>query len=59
VRTLVVEGRGHFRAAFDGFAPPERIVEVDGRGLTTPNRESLQRVPRPIFPLDPDTTWSP
>lgn len=61
VRTLVVKSRGHFRAAFDDFAPPDRIVEVDGPGLTTPNLASLPlaRVPRPIFPLDADAAWPP
>jgi microcystin degradation protein MlrC len=61
VRTLVAKSRGHFRAAFEGFAPRERIVEVDGPGLTTPllHRVPLQRVPRPVFPLDPATEWSP
>ena len=61
VRTLVVKSRGHFRAAFDGFAPEHRIIEVDGPGLTTPNLASLplKHLPRPIFPLDPDMTWQP
>ncbi|MGE0315382.1 MAG: M81 family metallopeptidase [Lautropia sp.] len=60
VRTLVVKSRGHFRAAFEGFAPPGRIIEVDGPGLTTPrlHRLPLERIPRPVFPLDPDTAWS-
>jgi microcystin degradation protein MlrC len=60
VRTLVVKSRGHFRAAFEGFAPSERIVEVDGPGLTTPNLHllPLQHIPRPVFPLDPDITWT-
>lgn len=59
VRTLVVKSRGHFRAAFDDFAPPGRIVEVDAPGLTTPHLAALglAHVPRPCFPLDPDTTW--
>ena len=59
VQTLVVKSRGHFRAAFEGFAPASRIVEVDGPGLTTPvlSRLSLTRIPRPAFPLDPDATW--
>jgi microcystin degradation protein MlrC len=59
VRTLVVKSRGHFRAAFDDFAVPGRIVEVDGPGLTTPNLASLPlaRVPRPIFPLDAETEF--
>jgi microcystin degradation protein MlrC len=59
VRTLVVKSRGHFRAAFDGFAPPERILEVDCPGLTTPNLKSLPwtRLPRPIYPIDEEATW--
>lgn len=61
VRTLVVKSRGHFRAAFDDFAPADRIVEVDGPGLTTPRlaRLPLQRTPRPVWPLDPEACWHP
>ncbi len=61
VRTLVVKSRGHFRAAFDEFAPRERILEVDGPGLTTPNLKTLPwtRMPRPVFPIDDDANWSP
>ncbi|MGE5097314.1 MAG: M81 family metallopeptidase [Betaproteobacteria bacterium] len=61
VRSLVVKSRGHFRAAFDLLFPDERIVEVDVPGLTTPilTRVPYRNVPRPIFPLDPDMTWSP
>ncbi len=60
VRTLVVKSRGHFRAAFEGFAPPGRILEVDCPGLTTPNLRTLawRGLPRPIFPLDDDTAWT-
>ena len=59
VRTLVVKSRGHFRATFQGFAPPERILEVDCPGLTTPNLKTLPwtKIPRPIFPIDEDATW--
>jgi microcystin degradation protein MlrC len=59
LRTLVVKSRGHFRAAFDDFASRERIVEVDTPGLTTPNLRMLplQRIPRPIYPLDPEVVW--
>jgi len=59
VRTLVVKSRGHFRAAFDDFAPPGRVVEVDAPGLTTPRLASLglAKLPRPCFPLDPETSW--
>jgi microcystin degradation protein MlrC len=61
VRTLVIKSRGHFRAGFDEFFPPEQIYEVDVPGLTTPvlTRLGLKRVPRPIYPLDPDMEWSP
>ena len=61
VRTLVIKSRGHFRAGFDQFVLPEQIYEVDVPGLTTPvlTRLGLIRVPRPIYPLDPDMEWSP
>lgn len=38
-----------------------RIVEVDVPGLTAPmlSRVAYQNVPRPLFPLDADTKWSP
>ncbi|MCC7272063.1 MAG: M81 family metallopeptidase [Alphaproteobacteria bacterium] len=61
VRSLVVKSRGHFRAGFDERFTPERIVEVDVPGLTTPvlAKAGLVNVPRPIFPLDPDVQWTP
>ena len=60
VRVLVVKSRGHFRAAFDEVFPPDRIREVDCPGLVTPilSRVPFQRIPRPIFPLDPEVEWS-
>ena len=60
VRTLVVKSRGHFRAAFEGFAPSDRVIEVDCPGLTTPNLRSLpwRHLPRPIFPIDEDAAWT-
>jgi microcystin degradation protein MlrC len=59
VRTLAVKSRGHFRAAFDDFAPPARIFEVDAPGATSPKLATLglAGLPRPCFPLDPETTW--
>ena len=59
VSTMVVKSRGHFRAAFEAFAPVERILEVDCPGLTTPNLATLPwtRMPRPVYPLDPDIRW--
>jgi len=60
LRVLVVKSRGHFRAGFDEHHTPEQIFEVDVPGLTTPVLEKLglDRVPRPIFPLDPDMEWT-
>ena len=61
LKVLVVKSRGHFRAGFDEHHTPEQIFEVDAPGLTTPVIEKLglNRVPRPIFPLDPDMFWQP
>lgn len=59
VQTLVVKSRGHFRAAFAGFAPAARILEVDCPGLTTPNLATLPwtRLPRPVYPIDAQAQW--
>jgi microcystin degradation protein MlrC len=61
VRSLVVKSRGHFRAGFDEQFSPDRIVEVDVPGLTTPvlAKAGLVNVPRPIFPLDAEVGWAP
>lgn len=61
LKVLVVKSRGHFRAGFDEHHTPEQIFEVDAPGLTTPVIEKLglNRVSRPIFPLDPDMFWQP
>lgn len=61
VPVLVLKSRGHFRAAFDEYFTNDRIVEVDVPGLTTPvlSQVPWQRIPRPIYPLDPDMVWEP
>ena len=61
VRALVVKSRGHFRAAFDEFFSDGQVVEVDVPGLTTPVLANVawERMPRPVFPLDPDMHWEP
>ena len=60
-RTLAVKSRGHFRAGFDEHFPPERIFEVDCPGLTSPALHTFNwtRLPRPVYPLDDATTWTP
>lgn len=59
VRCLVVKSRGHFRAGFDEWFPPERIFEVDAPGLASPNfaRVPFQHLPRPVAPMDANAVW--
>ena len=59
-RSIVVKSRGHFRAGFGHLFAPEQIHEVDVPGLTSPNLSVFdwQYLPRPVYPLDKDATWS-
>ena len=59
--SLVVKSRGHFRAGFDEWYTDDAIIEADAAGLTSPvlERFSWKRLPRPVWPLDPDTQWQP
>ena len=59
--TVVVKSRGHFRAGFRPWFPPEQVKEVDTAGLTSPVLERLpfEGLPRPCYPLDEETTWAP
>ena len=54
-------GGGHFRGGFDEFFKPEQIYEVDCPGLTSPALENFTwtKLPRPVYPLDEETTWTP
>ena len=58
-KTLVVKSRGHFRAGFAPWFPPDRVYEVDTAGLTSPvlSRWPFNHIPRPSYPLDPDAEW--
>lgn len=60
LRGLIVKSRGHFRAGFEWLIPDERILEVDVPGLITPvlTRMDFKHVLRPIYPLDPDMSWT-
>ena len=60
-RTVCVKSRGHFRAGFAPWFPPDRVIEVDTAGLTSPVLERLEwkGLPRPVYPLDEDTDWVP
>lgn len=57
-RAVVVKSRGHFRGGFDEFFKHEQIVEVDAPGLTSPilTRFDWQKLPRPVLPIDQDTS---
>ncbi|MEM9247660.1 MAG: M81 family metallopeptidase [Pseudomonadota bacterium] len=60
-RAIAVKSRGHFRAGFSHWFAPEQVYEVDTMGLTSPvlERWPFENLPRPSYPLDPDTTWAP
>ncbi len=60
-KTVVVKSRGHFRGGFDEYFTPDRVIEVDTPGLTSPVLERLhfKGLPRPVFPLDVDASWTP
>ncbi|MEZ5931128.1 MAG: M81 family metallopeptidase [Alphaproteobacteria bacterium] len=57
--TVVVKSRGHFRAGFIPWFPPEQVIEVDTAGLTSPvlERFDWRGLPRPVYPLDDDAEW--
>jgi microcystin degradation protein MlrC len=59
LRGFVVKSRGHFRAGFQEWFGDAQILEVDAPGLTTQGLHHLpyRNVPRPIYPLDPETAW--
>ncbi|MBM3650707.1 MAG: M81 family metallopeptidase, partial [Alphaproteobacteria bacterium] len=60
-RVVVVKSRGHFRGGFDEFFKPGQIYEVDCPGLTSPILANFTwtKLPRPVYPLDEETSWTP
>jgi microcystin degradation protein MlrC len=60
-RVVVVKSRGHFRGGFDELFKPDQIYEVDCPGLTSPVLANFTwtKLPRPVYPLDEETTWTP
>jgi len=58
-RSVVVKSRGHFRAGFLPWFPPDQVIEVDAPGLTSPvfANFTFGGYVRPIYPLDADMTW--
>jgi microcystin degradation protein MlrC len=59
--TVAVKSRGHFRAGFIPWFPPDRVYEVDTEGLTSPvlERRQWRYLPRPVYPLDETAQWTP
>lgn len=60
LRTVVVKSRGHFRAGFDEYFPPENVLEIDCPGLTSPVLKNFKwaDLVRPVYPLDEEATWT-
>lgn len=58
-RILVLKSAAHFRAAFEPIAT--KVIEIDAPGISSPNLHSFpyKDLRRPIYPLDPETTWEP
>ena len=56
-RVLGLKGKGHFRAAFEPIA--RRVVLVEGPGITGSDlsRLAFRHIRRPIWPLDPETSF--
>jgi microcystin degradation protein MlrC len=54
-----VKSMQHFRAAFEPIAG--RVLICDSGALASPDltKFTFSRVPRPVYPLDPDTPYNP
>jgi len=59
-RSVVVKSRGHFRAGFAPYFDDAHTVEIDVPGLTSPvlANFNFDRLPRPVYSLDENTTWA-
>jgi len=58
-RSVVVKSRGHFRAGFAPYFDDAHTAEIDVPGLTSPvlTNFNFDRLPRPVYSLDEETTW--
>ena len=56
-RVVQIKSPMAFRAAYDGIF--DDVLVVAAPGAANPDLRSLpwKRLPQPIFPLDPDTSW--
>ena len=58
-KIVVVKSPNGFRAAYAPIAKAMFVVDTPGVSTARLNRLAWKRVPRPIYPLDRDTTWKP
>lgn len=58
MKVVGLKSMQHFRAAFEPIA--SRVIVCDSGALCTPDLSRLpyRNVPRPIFPLDADASWT-
>jgi microcystin degradation protein MlrC len=58
-RIIVLKSAAHFRAAYEPIAT--KVIEVEAPGISSPNLHNFayERLRRPVYPLDPDTSWTP
>jgi microcystin degradation protein MlrC len=59
LRVIGLKGKGHFRAAFEPIA--SQVILVEGPGITGSDLSRLpfKSIRRPIWPIDPETTYQP
>jgi microcystin degradation protein MlrC len=60
LRAVIVKSRGHYQASFAEFFDRSHMREIDTPGWMSPKLERLSysNIPRPLFPMDQDTTWN-
>jgi microcystin degradation protein MlrC len=60
IRTLAVKVRSSMPAAFSDYINFEDMYFVDTKGRTSPvlTRYPWKNLPRPVLPIDPETTWN-
>jgi microcystin degradation protein MlrC len=58
-KIVTVKSMQHFRAAFEPIA--SRVLVCDSGALASPDltKFTFTRVPRPMYPLDPNTPYNP
>jgi microcystin degradation protein MlrC len=56
---VIVKSAGQFRSGYSDMA--SEIILLDSPGMSSDRLDiyEFHRVPRPLYPLDPDTTFTP